>query len=55
MYWQTKLSSEEIDFPGHLVDQVAQLTDGFSFPYLNEALYVARHHETNIGSHIISF
>lgn len=41
-YWQTKLSSnKEIDFPDHLVDEVAQLTDKFSFAYLKEALYVA--------------
>ena len=55
MYWQTKLSSnEEIHFPDHLVDKMAQLTDGFSFAYLNEALYLVRHHETNISSHIPS-
>jgi len=37
-YWQTKLSSnKEIDFPDHLIDEVAQLTDKFSFAYLKEA------------------
>jgi len=37
-YWQTKLSSnKEIDFPDRLVDEVAQLTDKFSFAYLKEA------------------
>lgn len=56
LYWQTKLSSnKEIDFPDHLVDEVAQLTDRFSFAYLKEVLYVASHHETSIGSHVISF
>ena len=55
LYWQTKLlSNKEIDFPDYLVDEVARLTDRFSFAYLKEALYVASHHETSISSHVIS-
>ena len=54
-YWQTKLSSnKEIDFPDHLIDEVAQLTDKFSFAYLKEALCVPRHHEIWISSYFIS-
>ena len=56
LYWQSKLSSnKEIDFPDHLVDEVAQLTDRFSFAYLKEALYVASNHEAAISSHAIFF
>jgi hypothetical protein len=41
-YWQDKLeSNKEIEFPDALVDEVADLTDQFSFAYLKEALYVA--------------
>ncbi|KAF7432983.1 hypothetical protein PC9H_004927 [Pleurotus ostreatus] len=37
-YWQTKLASnDEIEFPDALVDEVAGLTERFSFAYLKEA------------------
>ncbi|KAF8165526.1 P-loop containing nucleoside triphosphate hydrolase protein [Crassisporium funariophilum] len=37
-YWQRKLASnKEIDYPDPLVDEVAKLTDKFSFAYLKEA------------------
>ncbi|KAJ7904686.1 P-loop containing nucleoside triphosphate hydrolase protein [Mycena olivaceomarginata] len=37
-YWQDKLeSNKEIEFPDALVDEVADLTDKFSFAYLKEA------------------
>ncbi|KAJ7368475.1 P-loop containing nucleoside triphosphate hydrolase protein [Mycena albidolilacea] len=37
-YWQDKLeSNKEIEFPDALVDEVADLTDQFSFAYLKEA------------------
>ncbi|KAF4575048.1 hypothetical protein EYR36_006404 [Pleurotus pulmonarius] len=37
-YWQTKLeSNDEIEFPDVLVDEVAGLTERFSFAYLKEA------------------
>lgn len=40
-YWQSKLSdNKEIDFPDLLVYEVADSTQGFSFAYLKEALYV---------------
>ncbi|KAJ6539518.1 P-loop containing nucleoside triphosphate hydrolase protein [Mycena capillaripes] len=39
-YWQNKLkSNDKIDFPDALVDEVAGLTDQFSFAYLKEVLY----------------
>lgn len=38
-YWQDKLSDNpEIEFPDSLVDAVVELTQGFSFAYLKEAL-----------------
>ncbi|KAJ7368476.1 P-loop containing nucleoside triphosphate hydrolase protein [Mycena albidolilacea] len=37
-YWQDKLeSNKEIEFPDALVDEVADMTDQFSFAYLKEA------------------
>ncbi|KIJ51932.1 hypothetical protein M422DRAFT_26292 [Sphaerobolus stellatus SS14] len=37
-YWQKKLASnKQIEFPDSLVDEVADLTDKFSFAYLKEA------------------
>lgn len=40
-YWQEKLKDkDEISFPESLVEEVADLTQGFSFAYLKEALYV---------------
>ncbi|EAU84381.2 ATP-dependent Zn protease [Coprinopsis cinerea okayama7 len=37
-YWQKKLSgNEEIDFPDKMVDEIAEITDRFSFAYLKEA------------------
>ncbi|KAH7887583.1 P-loop containing nucleoside triphosphate hydrolase protein [Phlebopus sp. FC_14] len=37
-YWQNKLKdNHEITFPDSLVDQVADMTEGFSFAYLKEA------------------
>lgn len=39
MYWQEKLKdNDEIYFPESLVEEVADLTQGFSFAYLKEAL-----------------
>jgi transitional endoplasmic reticulum ATPase len=38
-YWQNKLSSNsEIDFPDDLIPVIVELTPGFSFAYLKEAL-----------------
>lgn len=38
-YWQNKLkSNKDIDFPDRLVQEVADLTDKFSFAYLKETL-----------------
>lgn len=40
-YWQSKLSGNKaISFPDSLVDEVAEITEKFSFAYLKEALYV---------------
>ncbi len=40
-YWQNKLKgNDRISFPDSLVKDVATQTDGFSFAYLKEALYV---------------
>ena len=37
-YWQEKLeSNERAQFPDELADEIAKLTDGFSFAYLKEA------------------
>lgn len=39
-YWQEKLKdNDEISFPESFVEEVADLTQGFSFAYLKEALY----------------
>lgn len=39
-YWQEKLKdNDEISFPESFVEDVADLTQGFSFAYLKEALY----------------
>jgi hypothetical protein len=41
-YWQQKLDgNKDVFFPDCLVDEVADSTEGFSFAYLKEALYVA--------------
>ena len=41
-YWQKKLAiTEELDFPDQLVQDVAILSDGFSFAYLKEVLLVS--------------
>jgi len=41
-FWQKKLASnEEIDFPDRLCDAVADITDGFSFAYIQEAFVAA--------------
>ena len=40
-YWQNKLQgNKKISFPDSLVKEIASETDGFSFAYLKEALYV---------------
>lgn len=40
-YWQKKLKKNKaVSFPDELVANIAQATDGFSFAYLKEALYV---------------
>ena len=40
-YWQNKLKgNKKISFPDSLVKEIASETDGFSFAYLKEALYV---------------
>lgn len=40
-YWQHKLKgNKDIDFPDRLVDEIAHITNKFSFAYLKEALYV---------------
>ena len=40
-YWQNKLKgNKDIPFPDELVEEVAGLTDGFSFAYLKECLFV---------------
>lgn len=37
-YWQGKLrSNDRAPFPGELADEIAKMTDGFSFAYLKEA------------------
>ena len=41
-YWQEKLKgNNDIPFPDSLVEEVAGTTEGFSFAYLKEALYVS--------------
>lgn len=41
-YWQKKLdSNKDVYFPDTLVDDVAESTEGFSFAFLKEALYVS--------------
>jgi hypothetical protein len=43
-YWQEKLKNNaEIDFPDKLVEEVADLTNEFSFAYLKEILYATVH------------
>ena len=38
-YWQEKLkNNEEISFPDDLKGEIANITSGFSFSYLKEAL-----------------
>jgi len=38
-YWQNKLKGNtDIDFPDTLVQEIADITDQFSFAYLKEAL-----------------
>ncbi len=40
-YWQNKLhSNKELSFPDDLVEEIATMTDKFSFAYLKEALFV---------------
>jgi len=41
-FWQKKLAgNEDIDFPDRLCDAVADITDGFSFAYIQEAFVAA--------------
>lgn len=41
-YWQGKLAdNEDLEFPDKLCPAVAQITDGFSFAYLQEAMVAA--------------
>jgi transitional endoplasmic reticulum ATPase len=40
-YWQKKLASnQKVSFPDSLADEIANKSDGLSFAYLKEALYV---------------
>lgn len=40
-YWQNKLvNNDAVDFPDSLIEEVADLTDSFSFAYLKECLCV---------------
>jgi transitional endoplasmic reticulum ATPase len=42
VYWQDKLANNDrIKFPNKLLDEFAAKTDGFSFAYMKEALWVA--------------
>lgn len=43
VYWQAKLASNKgVEFPDDFLDVIASKTQGFSFAYLKEALFVSK-------------